>query len=182
MRRLIALGALLAVASPASAIGLGISGHYNLGIPLAPDGFKDFCATSYVGFQGDIEIAVHPFVNVVAAFGFQSFKSSEFDFVSNVELIPILFGVEYPAVFGKIAFFPGGGISYNVLNTNIQGIDDEKKAGIWLGGNFYYMFNPKIGIGAGVAYNMIFTEGGKRLGEGKMSWLHIPFGIKYWFM
>jgi hypothetical protein len=176
MRKLIVAAALLAVTS-ASAIGVGISAHYNIGMPLGD--FADEVKMSIMGFQGDVEIAVHPFINVVAAFGYQQFKPAE-DLVGvdNTTLIPILFGIEYPAVFGNVAFYPGGGMSYNMLKTEIPGEDSEtlKKIGIWFGGNFYYMVNPNLGIGAGAAFHMIFTE------NTKTNWIHIPFGIKYWFM
>ena len=175
MRKLIAVAALAAVTS-ASGIGVGLSVHYNLGMPLGDD--ADLYKMSILGFQGDIEIAVHPFINVVAAFGYQQFKPKD-DVVGTDKhtLIPILFGIEYPAVFGNIAFYPGGGMSYNMIKTTGPNLDfSDNKIGIWFGGNFYYMFTPEMGFGAGVAYNMIFTA------DSSTSWIHIPFGIKYWFM
>ena len=177
MRKLIAVAALAAVTS-ASGIGVGISAHYNIGMPLGPEGFKDTYKMSIMGFQGDVEIAVHPFINVVAAFGYQQFKPKE-DVVGTDKftLIPILFGIEYPAEFGNIAFYPGGGMSYNMMKETGPNVDiSDNKIGIWFGANFYYMFTPEMGFGAGVAYNMIFTD------ISKTSWIHIPFGIKYWFM
>jgi len=177
MRKLIAVAALAAVTS-ASAIGVGISAHYNLGMPMGTLG--DGVKMSIMGFQGDVEIAVHPFINVVAAFGYQVFNPKEVAGVTldgKYTIIPINFGIEYPAVFGNVAFYPGGGMSYNMLKSDIGLADtSESKIGIWFGGNFYYMINPKMGIGAGVAYNMIFTD------VEKTSWIHIPFGLKYWFM
>jgi|GEM_PF-783746 len=179
MRKLIAVAALAAVTS-ASAIGVGVSGHYNLGMPLGPEGFKDTYKMSIMGFQGDIEIAVHPFINVVAAFGYQVFKPSAEGALDDDKftLIPITFGIEYPAVFGSIAFYPGGGGSFNLMSATVNGadVDIDSKAGIWFGGNFYYMVNPNLGVGAGVAFHMIFTEGDKT------TWIHIPVGMKYWFM
>ena len=176
MRKLIAVAALVAVTS-ASGIGVGLSVHYNLGMPMGD--FGDVVKMSVMGFQADFEIAVHPFINVVTAFGYQQFKPADDVIgIDKVTLIPILFGIEYPAAFGNIAFYPGGGMSYNMMKTTYpgEGSTSVKKMGIWFGGNFYYMFNPKMGFGAGVAYNMIFTE------DSSTSWIHIPFGIKYWFM
>ena len=177
MRKLIAVAALAAVTS-ASAIGVGFSAHYNIGMPMGDlaDGYK----MSIMGFQGDLEFAVHPFINVVAAFGYQKFSPSAEGVNENDKftLIPILFGFEYNAAFGNLVFYPGGGMSYNFMTTTLNGLDlaNEKKMGIWFGGNFYYMFNPKMGVGAGVAFHMIFTE------VEKTSWIHIPLGFKYWFM
>jgi hypothetical protein len=179
MRKLIVATALLAMATSASAIGVGISGHYNIGMPLGPEGFKDNYKMSIMGFQGDVEIAVHPFINVVAAFGYQVFKPDVEDPGDDkMTVIPITFGIEYPAVFGSIAFYPGGGGSFNMMKATVAGVEGESdnKAGIWFGGNFYYMVNPNLGIGAGVAFHMIFTE------DEKTTWIHIPIGIKYWFM
>jgi hypothetical protein len=180
MRKLIVATALLAMVTSASAIGVGISAHYNIGMPLGPDSFKDNTKMSIMGFQGDVEIAVHPFINVVAAFGYQVWKPKEDVGIptdANMTLIPINFGIEYPAVFGNIAFYPGGGMSYNMIKYSEEiPEEDVNKIGIWFGGNFYYMVNPKLGVGAGVAFNMIFTE------DEKTTWIHIPIGMKYWFM
>jgi hypothetical protein len=178
MRKLIVATALLAMVTSASAIGVGISAHYNLGMPLGD--WADYYKMSIMGFQGDVEIAVHPFINVVAGFGYQVFKPSAegANDDDKFTLIPITFGIEYPAVFGNIAFYPGGGGSFNLMKATVNGVegDSDNKAGIWFGGNFYYMVNPNLGVGAGAAFHMIFTEGEKT------NWIHIPIGIKYWFM
>ena len=181
MRKLIVATALLAVTS-ASAIGVGISGHYNIGMPLGD--FADGYKMSIMGFQGDVEIAVHPFINVVAAFGYQVFKPSAEgapdDWKSTI--IPITFGIEYPAVFGNIAFYPGGGASYNLMKTTALTEVSENKLGFWFGANFYYMVNPNLGVGAGAQFHYILTKDDAVEGSTNTIWLHIPLGIKYWFM
>ena len=114
----------------------------------------------------------------MAAFGYQQWKpADEIVGVDKTTFIPICFGIEYPAVFGNIAFYPGGGMSYNLMKTTGPKYDEsDSKIGAWFGGNFYYMFNPRMGCGAGATFNMIFTD------VVKTNWIHIPFGIKYWFM
>jgi hypothetical protein len=183
MRKLIAVAALAAVTS-ASAIGVGMSGHYNIGMPLGD--FADGYDMSIMGFQADVEIAVHPFINVVAAFGYQVFKPSAEGALDDDKftLIPITFGIEYPAVFGSIAFYPGGGMSYNMYKATVLGVegDSESKIGIWFGGNFYYMVNANLGIGAGAQFHYILTKDDEIEGSTNTMWLHIPIGIKYWFM
>jgi hypothetical protein len=181
MRKLIAVAALAAVTS-ASAIGVGISGHYNIGMPLGD--FADGYKMSIMGFQGDVEIAVHPFINVVAAFGYQQFKpKDEIVGIDKSTIIPICFGIEYPAVFGSIAFYPGGGMSYNMMKTTGPNVDmSDNKIGIWFGGNFYYMINARMGFGAGAVFHYILTKDDEVEGSTNTMWLHIPVGIKYWFM
>jgi len=176
MGKLIAVAALAAVTS-ASAIGVGISVHYNIGIPVGD--FADTSKISVVGTLVDIEFRLHPFINVVGAFGYQQFKpKDEIVGIDKTTIIPIQFGVEYPAEFDKFAFYPGGGMSYNLIKTTIPGgdSDSENKIGAWFGGNFYYFVTPRILFGPSFHYHVIFTE------PVRLGWIHIDFGVKYWFM
>lgn len=177
MRRLIVVTALLASVSSASAIGVGISAHYDvIGLPLGDFG-TDY-KVSYVGFHGDFEVAVHPLINVIGAFGYQQFKPGPAlaGTVNKFTIMPILFGVEYNGVFNRIWFYPGGGMSYNLMKTDNISLPDttDKKLGIWFGANFYYNVSGNIGVGSGVIYHLIFTD------VSNTSWIQIPFGLKWW--
>ncbi|UCE26739.1 MAG: hypothetical protein JSW52_10395 [Candidatus Coatesbacteria bacterium] len=176
MGKLITVAALLAVVSSASALGVGISVHYNVGIPIGD--FADVHKVSVIGTLVDVEFRLHPFINVVAAFGYQQFKpKDEVVGIDKTTVIPIQFGVEYPAEFRKFAFYPGGGMSYNLMKTTGPNYEEsENKIGAWFGGNFYYCITSEIYFGPSFHYHIIFTE------PVRTGWLHIDVGIKYWFM
>lgn len=171
MGKLIAVAALAAVTS-ASAIGVGISAHYNFGIPLGE--FADDYKFSVMGFNADVEIdpGVGPLF-VYYAIGYQVFKPQVG--TNNLTLISNLIGVERPFGFPPVIIYVNAGYTFNMFKTTPLNWNDH---GVWFGADIYYFVNPKLGIGANFAYHVVFTTG--NMGY-KTHWIHPSFGIKYWF-
>jgi hypothetical protein len=172
MRRLIVAAALVAV-TYASAIGVGVSAHYNVGMPLG--NFGNAYKFSVIGFNGDIEIDFGGPVNLYTGFGYQVFKPEVG--TDDLTLIPILFGIERPFPFPPITIYVGLGGSFNLLRMSSGNWEDW---GFWTGGEIYYFLTPQLGVGANVAFHTIFTPP-PGYSTGNTYWIHPSFGVKYWF-
>lgn len=179
MRKFLLILAVLAPLGTASALGVGVYFDYNpVGKLLAPDPLPEWYDLSFIGFDGGLELRFHKNIALVTGVGFQRFSFSGTilgrQFEGNDNYVPVTFGVEFPITEGSVMICPaaGGGITFFPGSENIEGQD----FGAWGGGKFYYMVNPNLGVGGGATYNYVATSP-KSLG-----WLHVPVGIKYWFM
>lgn len=157
-----------------------------LGMPMGPDGFKDYWGMG-MGFGGGVGLGFTPYLEVIGKFYFNQFPFDGDKLLSDAGVTGVTidgfdfraleFGADVKYIFGAdggAPFKPYGIVGLGMANikfTDITVTGDGDTLVLPLGGasatkfmlnggvGFDYMFSPKMGLWVDARYATILTEG-----------------------